>query len=135
MIEIGIPKETGANGYENRVMLLPEEVKKLIDLGHNVFVERDAAKRIFVEDKFYSSVGAKILDEPKEIFSKRIVVKLKAPSNEEFNMLNNNLLFSMLHAEQNPEYLQKFKENNVNAIAMEMICNKHGDRFVDCTYS
>ena len=39
-MRIGVPKETAAG--ERRVALVPEVVAKLVEAGHEVFVERGA---------------------------------------------------------------------------------------------
>ena len=37
-MDIGIPKENGTTNLERRAILLPKEVSKLVEAGHNVFV-------------------------------------------------------------------------------------------------
>lgn len=130
---IGIAKEIGAGAIERRAILLPKEVSKLAEAGHQVFVEKGLGKGIYVNDSAYKQAGAKIVSERKNIFSKSIVVKLKSPLLQEFRLLKNNILFSMLHAEQNPKYIEVLKKNNVKAIAMELIRNKGGERFIQCS--
>ena len=62
-----------------------------------------------------------------------MVVKLKAPSSEEFGMLNGNILFSMLHHQQNPLHLFQLGRNRVVGVEMESIKNPAGERLVDAT--
>ncbi len=40
-MEIAIIKEIAAHGKEIRPILLPREVKRLVDEGHRVFTEKD----------------------------------------------------------------------------------------------
>lgn len=130
---IGIAKEISAPAIERRAILLPKEVSKLAEVGHQVFVEKGLGKGIYVNDSEYKQAGAKIVSERKNIFNKSIVVKLKSPQPQEFRLLKNNILFSMLHAEQNPKYIEALKKNNVKAIAMELIRNKGGERLIQCS--
>ncbi len=132
-MNIGIAKEIGAGALERRAILLPREVSKLVEAGHQVFVEKDLGKGIYISDSEYKQVGAEIVNERRGIFNKSIVVKLKPPLPQEFRLLKNNLLFSMLHAEQNPKYINALRKNNVKAIAMEMIRNKSGERHIQCS--
>lgn len=132
-INIGIAKETGAPALERRAILLPKEVSKLVEAGHQVFVEKSLGNGIYINDSEYKQAGAKIVSERKNIFNKSIVVKLKPPLPQEFRLLKNNLLFSMLHAEQNPKYVEALKKNNVKAIAMEAIRNRSGERPIQCS--
>lgn len=130
---IGIAKEISAPAIERRAILLPKEVSKLAEVGHQVFVEKGLGNGIYVNDSEYKQAGAKIVSERKNIFNKSIVVKLKSPQPQEFRLLKNNILFSMLHAEQNPKYIEALKKNNVKAIAMELIRNKGGERLIQCS--
>ena len=132
-MNIGIAKEVGAHVLERRAILLPKEVYKLIEAGHQVFVEKGLGNGIYIRDSEYKQVGAKVIVDRRNIFNKSIVVKLKPPLPQEFRLLKNNLLFSMLHAEQNPKYIKALKKRNVKAIAMELIRNRQGERLIECS--
>ncbi len=132
-MNIGIARETGAGALERRAILLPREVSKLVEAGHHVFAEKGLGKGIYINDSEYSQAGAEIVSKRKDIFNKAIVVKLKPPLPQEFRLLKNNILFSMLHAEQNPKYTKVLKRNNVKAIAMELIRSKGGERLIQCS--
>ena len=132
-MSIGIAKEKGAETLERRAILLPREISKLVETGCQVFVEKGLGNGIYIDDSEYKQAGAKIVSQKKDIFNKSIVVKLKPPLLQEFKLLRNNLLFSMLHAEQNPKYVKALRKNNVKAIAMELIRNKGGERLIQCT--
>ncbi|MEA3560200.1 MAG: hypothetical protein U9R31_00305 [Candidatus Omnitrophota bacterium] len=132
-MNIGIPKETAAKGKELRAILLPDEVKRTVNAGHRVLVEKGLGSRIYISDEEYKKSGAVITENRKKIFQQDIVVKLKPPLSGEFRMLENNILFSMLHAEQNPQYIKMLKERNCLAIAMELIKNSAGQRLIHCT--
>lgn len=132
-MNIGIAKEIYAGALEHRAILLPKEVSKLAEAGHQVFVEKGLGKGIYINDSEYKKAGAEIVSERKNIFNKSIVVKLKPPVPQEFRLLKNNILFSMLHAEQNPKYIKALRKNNVKAIAMELIRNKSGERLIHCS--
>lgn len=131
-MEIAVVKEIAAGGKETRAILLPGEVKRLIEEGHHVFIERGLGTRIYIPDSEYKSQGAKLLTNRKELFRKSIVVKLKPPLVREFKLLRNNLLFCMLHAEQNPQYVKMLKKAKAKAIAMELIRNRAGERLITC---
>jgi len=132
-MNIAIAKDCGTNVSERRAALLPREVKKLVEAGYNVFVEKGLGKGIYLDDSEYKEAGAKIVTHRKNIFNKNIVVKLKAPLSQEFKMLKNNILFSMLHAEQNPHYVEALRAKGAKAIAMEVIRNRDGERQIQCT--
>jgi len=116
-MEIAIVKEIAAHGKETRAILLPREVKRLADEGHHVFAEKGLGMKIYIPDSEYESHGANLIANRKTLFRKDIVVKLKPPLPQEFKLLHNNLLFSMLHAEQNPQYVRMLASAKARAIA------------------
>ncbi len=131
-MKISIVKET--NQGETRVIMLPNEVSKLVKQGHEVSVEKNAGSQIFIYDKDYENAGAKIIGDRNKLFGESdLVVKLKAPTEIEFNLLNNNLLFSMLHHKQNPSYVYSLGKNKCKAIEIESILNDAKERLVDAT--
>jgi len=131
-MDIAIVKEIAAHGKEVRPILMPREVRRVSEEGHHVFVEKGLGKGIHIEDSEYESHGAKLLANRKELFRKDIIVKLKPPLPQEFRLLRKNLLFCMLHAEQNPQYVKMLARVKARAIAMELIFNNAGERLVSC---
>lgn len=75
---IGIPKEilTG----ELRVSATPTTVKKMVNDGHQVLVEKNAGEGSFYHDKEYLEAGALIIDDVEELYQKaEIILKVKEP--------------------------------------------------------
>jgi alanine dehydrogenase len=132
-MNIGVPKEVAARGKEIRVILLPREVKRIVEEGHRVVVEKGLGTRLHVKDSAYRAAGAVLTKDRAKIFKQDIVVKLKPPLTEEFAMMKGNILFSMLHAEQNRPYVKMLKRSGAVAIAMELIRNRAGERLIQCT--
>jgi len=132
--KIGISKEISSKGKEKRVILLPQEVKKLVDSGHKVIAEKGLGLGIGIPDTEYREAGASITSDRRKVYHQDVVVKLKPPLSREFALLNHNLIFSMLHAEQNPTYVTMLKKTKSKAIAMELIRNSAGERLVQCTH-
>ena len=132
-MEIGIAKERAASSKEVRIILLPPEVKKIVQAGHKVFVEKNAAIGIYINDNEYKAAGAAIVNQPQKIFNKQLVVKIKPPRTREFRLMKGNILFSMIHAEQNPHYVRQIRERNVKAVAMEEVKDSYGERLIECT--
>ncbi len=130
---IGIPKEISAHGKEIRAILLPREVKRLVEERQNVLIEKDLGKRLGIDDRLYHEAGAAITRKRANVFRQELVVKLKPPLPREFGLLKNNILFSMLHAEQNPQFVKMLRRRNSAAIAMELVRNRAGERLVQCT--
>ena len=132
-MKIGIVKEHNLAGSDKRAVLLPKEVKKIVKAGHRVFVEKGLGEGIFVDDSQYKEAGATIVSESKDVFSQQLVVKLNAPSDNEFLMMKKDILFSMLHIEQNPHRIEIIMTQKIKVIAMEKVINEYDERLVDCT--
>lgn len=131
-MRIGIARETAPQ--EKRVIMQPSEVKVLCDVGYQVSVEKNAGIGVYFSDADYESAGAGIIEDRLELFKGvDMLVKLKAPTPDEFGMLGKNILFSMLHHKQNPEYIYYLGKQNVVAVEMESIKNKAGERLIDAT--
>lgn len=132
-MNIGIAREIAARGKEVRVILLPREVGRIVEEGHSVLAEKGLGQRLHVDDEKYREAGATITRDRARIFRQDIVVKLKPPLPQEFRLMKNNLLFSMLHAEQNAGYVRMLERAGARAIAMELIKNSAGERLIQCT--
>ena len=131
-MKISVVKETAPG--ESRVLVLPKEVSKIVEAGNEVCVEKNAGLKIFIYDRDYEEAGAKILTNRAELFEESdLVIKLKAPTIPEFNLLKKNILFSMLHHEQNPIYVYHLGRKKAKAIEIESIINDAGERFIDAT--
>lgn len=69
---VGIPKETLR--HEHRVGLTPFGAARLIELGCDVLVERDAGRDSHFADADYEAAGARIVYEPEEIHGRADLV-------------------------------------------------------------
>jgi H+-translocating NAD(P) transhydrogenase subunit alpha len=77
-MRIGIPREILQR--EGRVAALPETVGEYVEMGFDVLVESSAGLRVFRSDDEYADAGARIVDEPEELFSEAdIILKVKQP--------------------------------------------------------
>jgi alanine dehydrogenase len=131
-MKIAIAKET-AQG-EKRVLVLPNEVGKLVEGGNQLFVEKNAGEGMYIYDRDYEKVGAKIVSDRKELFGKSdLLVKLKVPTPEEFGLLENNILLSMFHHEQNKDHIYFLGKSKSKAVELESIINDAGERLIDAT--
>ena len=128
MATIATLKEVKDN--ENRVGLTPLGVKKLIEAGHQVLVQRDAGINAGFSNEEYEEAGATLLDDSQEIAQKTdILVKVKEPLSEEYDILDNfkgKILFTYLHLSAAPKTLtEKLLENKITGIAYETVFNEN----------
>ena len=123
---VGVPKEI--KNHECRVGMTPPGVRELIQLGHEVIIERSAGSGIGIEDSQYESAGAKIVTDADEIFkSAELVVKVKEPQPEEIVMLRKNqTLFTYLHLAPDEEQTEGLLQSGATAIAYETVTDDKG---------
>ena len=77
-MKIGILREIKSS--ENRVILIPRDVEKLIELGHDVYVENGAGLYSSFPDTEYEAVGATVLPTSEKIFSTvEMILKVQPP--------------------------------------------------------
>ncbi|MBI5414929.1 alanine dehydrogenase [Candidatus Peregrinibacteria bacterium] len=116
---------------ENRVGITPEGVKKLVEDGHRVFVQRHAGKGAGFHDHEYIAAGAEIRITPEEIVpAVDILVKVKEPLESEYPLLghmNGKTLFTYLHLSAAPKALtERLLECEISGIAYETVEDTHG---------
>ena len=116
-MQIGIPTETVAS--ESRVAATPETVKKLINAGHSVVIQRGAGVKAAYIDSAYEQVGATITDDA--YTGSQIILKVRAPKGEEIQKLAaNTTVVVMFDPYRNPE-LDQFAAQQVSTFALELL--------------
>ena len=84
-MRIGVPKEIKAD--ENRVVITPAGVQKLVRHGHQVFVEKSCGLGSGIGDPDYQAAGATVLAGPEEVFSAAdMIMKVKEPLPPEYGL-------------------------------------------------
>jgi alanine dehydrogenase len=127
MYIIGIPKEIKSN--EGRVSLIPKDVEKLINKGHEVYFQKGAGYQASYLDIDYISKGAKMCDTIEEIYEiATLIVKVKEPQPSEFPLITNkHTLFTFFHFAGNAELLDKMIETGATCYAYETISIRKDD--------
>jgi alanine dehydrogenase len=125
-MKIGVPKEVKVEEY--RVGLSPNSARELINLGHQVFVERGAGLGINFLDSDYRKVGVTILDTAEEIFAEaEMIVKVKEPQASEYGLLKEGqILFTYLHLAPDPVQAEALINSGCIAIAYETVTASDG---------
>jgi len=128
-LEIGIPREDKER--ESRVSIVPGDVRKLVEAGHAVFVERGAGLAAGFPDKEYKGAGAGITG---SAWKHKMVVKVKVQASDPIK--ENQVLMAYLHVEkgQSPGLLKKLLKKKATSYAFEEIRNRNGKRIVNLGY-
>lgn len=118
-MKIGILKESG---NENRVVLLPDNVKTLVDLKTTVAVEKGAGERSFSSDQNYIDMGAEILDRNSILNDSDLIISIHPLGNDEYSKLKEGqsvlTAFSPLI---NIALVKLFVEKNITSFSMDMV--------------
>jgi len=118
---IAIPKETAER--EKRVALIPDTISKLVENGHDVWVESDAGKASSYLDEAYQSAGAEIITDRAKLFGDSdILISIQTPSEEDLDQMKaESVLICFLWALQNEETVSYLQEKNITSLAMDAI--------------
>lgn len=125
-MKIGLPKEIKENEF--RVAMIPSNVKKLVDAGHEVYVEKDAGRAAGYSDEMYASAGAVILPCEADIFDKaEFIIKVKEILPGEFDMLkDNHILFTYIHSANRKAQTEALLKSKCVAFAYEDVMTENG---------
>ena len=118
---IGVPKEI--KQQENRVSLLPSAAYQLTKRGHTVLVEKDAGVGTGYPDSDYTAAGAKMIDNPRDLFRQAdMIVKVKEPLPTEYELLRKGqILFTYLHLAASRPLTEALLKSGVTGVAYETI--------------
>lgn len=118
--EIESPENPGA--LEERVALTPQDVKKLVEYGVSVFVEKGAGVRIGFEDDAYVAAGATLQSARTLYQDKDMIIKFKGPALHTIEWMRPGCtLFCMAHFHSFPDRAKMLGDKKINVVAMENI--------------
>lgn len=119
-MKIGIPRER--KPLEGRVALTPAAVSELVGDGRAVCVETGAGLKAGFTDEDFLRAGAVMVGTLAEVYACDLVVKVKEPQPEEFELLRPGLmLFCYLHLAACPEVHRELLARKVTAFAFETL--------------
>ena len=119
-MQIFFPKE---REFENRVSILPETVKRLVELGFKVEVEAEIGKTLYLSDDSYKKTGAIISKNRDSSFSSSdITCRINKPEKDEISSLKKNSVhISFLDPFNEIELVKEFARSYISCISMELI--------------
>lgn len=127
VMKITILKETAL--HEKRVAASPETVKKMVEMGARVYVEKGAGLASSVSDEEYAQAGATLSAIPLELIADADIVLKVQPSLEQSEealtelslMRSGAVLVGLLSPFENRELIGKYAEKGITAFSMELI--------------
>ena len=119
-MKIGVPKESYAG--ERRVATTPDVINQLLKLGFSVAVESGAGLEAKFSDQAYIDSGAEIVDDSTVWADVQIILKVRAPSDDEIERLQaGQTLISFIWPAQNEALMQKLAAKKVTVMAMDAV--------------
>jgi NAD(P) transhydrogenase subunit alpha len=125
-MKVGVPKEIRPG--ERRVAATPESVGRLVKLGFEVFIEKDAGAGAAFPDQEYAKVGATTVATASELWSLAdIVLKVQPPDQHpelghEADLLREGgTLVSFFYPAKNKELIERLAKRKATVLAMDQV--------------
>ncbi len=122
---VGIPREI--KEHEGRVAIAPAGVHVLCQGGQQVLIESGAGLGSGIANEEFSQAGAEIV-EREEVFSRSdIIVKVKEPLQEEYDLLRaGQIVFTFFHFAASRPLLEAMLQREITCVAYETIRDRSG---------
>ena len=127
-MNIGILKEDLIKEW--RVALTPAGAHSLINCGHNVLVEKDAASMCRFVDEDYEKVGAKIVYSSDEVIGRSdIILKVSSMTEKQIDKIEDSkIIFAYWQLEiADKNVLEKITNKKITTVSYEMIEDEEGN--------
>ncbi len=126
-MRIGIPREITPE--ERRVAGTPRTVKRLVEAGFTVLVEKGAGEAARHSDQAFAEVGAQVVDDVAVLWAESdIILKVRPPvthpglGRHEAEMIREGAtLIGFIWPAENPELLERLARRQVTTIAMDRV--------------
>jgi len=108
---------------EKRVSITPESIKKYIDLGFSINLEKKYADHLGIDDEHYKKIGANINFSKEEVLQKSdIIIKVNFPSSAEINLIKNkSILIGQFDYNLNRDAFDKLIKNDVKIFSLNLL--------------
>ena len=117
-MRIGVPAEVRAG--ETRVAATPDTVKRLA-AKNEVRVQAGAGAGSSIRDADFAAAGAKLVGSAAEAYDAEIVLKVRAPTDDELDLLKSNSILVGLLDPFNAAGIEALARRGVTAFAMEWL--------------
>ncbi len=108
--------------FEKRIAVTPEIVKKYKTLGFEVYLNKDYASHIGINDKIFVQEGANILSEDEILLKSNLILQMNIPKDENLNKLQKDqILIGVLNPYVNEKKLKQIISKNINCFSLELL--------------
>ncbi len=108
---------------EKRIAITPEIVKKYKNLGFEVQLKNNYGSHIGIDDSLFIEVGAKIINDEKELInSSDILIQFALLNKNQISMTKENQIFvGSFNSIENKEELNDLKSKNIKSFSLELL--------------
>ncbi len=107
---------------EKRVAITPDVIKKYLSLGLEVYLGKDYATHLGINDKEYEMEGAKIASNDEVISSSNAILQMNIPDDENLKKLEKDkILIGVLNPYLNEKKLKEIISKNINCFSLELL--------------
>ena len=108
---------------EKRISVTPDNVKKFISNGFKVYLEKNYANHLDIDDNKFSENGAEIFDNKEKIIKDSdILLQLNLPNENDLNTIppNKNLI-GVFDPTNNKDSISRLSNKNINVFSLELL--------------
>ena len=107
---------------EKRVSLTPETAKNILGLGLNVYIEKNFASHLGIDDNEYRKIGVEIKSSTEVLGSSDLIIKVNCPSENEINLIReNSILIGIFNPLKNKNQINKIIKRKINVFSLELL--------------
>ena len=108
---------------EKRISITPETAKNIIGLGLKVFIEKDYANHLGINDNDYKAIGVEIKNSSSDVLNQcNLLVKVNCPSPNEISYLKENtILIGMINSSKNKNHINDILKKKINIFSLELL--------------
>ena len=108
---------------EKRISVTPENVKKFISNGFRVYLEKNYANHLDIEDEKFIENGAEFFEDKQKIIKDSdILLQLNLPNEKDLNHLTaNKNLIGVFDPINNKDLISKISKKNINIFSLELL--------------
>ena len=115
---------------ESRVSITPDICKKLVEIGHEVFVDDNAGKKAGFSNDLYESAGAYVVN-AKNVEECDVIFAVNPLKTKTAKRLQNAILISIQKPHINKENLKLFQENGITSFALDLVPRTTRAQYMD----
>ncbi|MFC1921136.1 Re/Si-specific NAD(P)(+) transhydrogenase subunit alpha [Chloroflexota bacterium] len=120
-MKVGVPKEIAAD--ERRVALAPDIIKKVIDAGAEVLVEKGAGEAASLLDSMYQEAGCKMVGDAASLFKDSdIILKVQKLESKELDMMKEGqVLITSFQPLVNRDLVKQLAQKKITSFSMDAV--------------